>query len=84
MKTALLLIDIQNDYFHGGKMELANPLAAAKKAYGLLQCFREHGEYHVHIQHVSLKPDATFFISGWKCFATRYIKSDEHLSFRAA
>ena len=23
MKTALLLIDIQNDYFPGGKMELA-------------------------------------------------------------
>ena len=64
MKIALLLIDIQNDYFPGGKMELVNPLEAAKKAYGLLQCFREHGGRHVHIQHVSLKPDATFFISG--------------------
>ena len=64
MKTALLLIDIQNDYFPGGKMELVESLEAAQKAYMLLQCFREHGGYHVHIQHISLKPDATFFIKG--------------------
>ena len=64
MKTALLLIDIQNDYFPGGKMELFNPLEAAKKAYMLLQCFREHGGNHVHIQHISKSPTATFFISG--------------------
>ncbi|MHB8777093.1 MAG: cysteine hydrolase family protein [Anaerolineales bacterium] len=64
MKTALLIIDIQKDYFPGGKMELVNPLEAAKKAYMLLQCFREHGGHHVHIQHISLKPDAAFFIKG--------------------
>jgi nicotinamidase-related amidase len=67
MKTALLIIDIQKDYFPGGKHPLVNPLEAAKKAYMLLQCFREHrlrGGYHVHIQHISRKPDAAFFISG--------------------
>jgi len=64
MKTALLIIDIQNDYFPGGKFPLVNALEAAKKAYELLQCFREHGGYHIHIQHISKKPDATFFISG--------------------
>ncbi|HMU93684.1 MAG TPA: cysteine hydrolase family protein [Anaerolineales bacterium] len=64
MKTALLVIDIQKDYFPGGKYELVNPLAAAKNAYMLLQCFREHGGHHVHIQHISLEPDATFFIKG--------------------
>src|SRR5512134_166978 len=63
-KTALLLIDLQKDYFPGGKYPLVNPLEAAKKAYMILQCFREHGGYHVHIQHISTKPDATFFISG--------------------
>ncbi len=60
MKTSLLLIDIQNDYFPGGKMELVRPLEAAKHAYELLQCFREHGQHHVHIQHVATKPEATF------------------------
>jgi nicotinamidase-related amidase len=64
MKTALLVIDIQKDYFHGGKYPLVNPLEAAQKAYMILQCFRENGADHVHIQHISLEPDATFFISG--------------------
>lgn len=64
MKTALLLIDIQNDYFPGGKMELEGPVEAAKKANEILQCFRDHGMPTVHIQHVSCKPDATFFIPG--------------------
>ena len=64
MKTALLLIDIQKDYFPGGRMELVGSLEAARKAYELLQCFREHDQPHIHLQHVSLKPDATFFISG--------------------
>jgi len=64
MKTALLVIDIQKDYFPGGKYPLVEPLAAAKKAYLLLQCFREHDGHHVHIQHISLEPDATFFIKG--------------------
>lgn len=64
MNTALLVIDIQKDYFPGGKYELVEPLAAAQKAYMLLQCFREHHGHHVHIQHVSLEPDAAFFIRG--------------------
>lgn len=64
MKTALLVIDIQKDYFPGGKFPLVNPLEAAKKAYMLLQCFREHRGHHIHIQHISLKPDAAFFIKG--------------------
>lgn len=64
MKTALIIIDVQKDYFPGGKYPLVNPEAAAKKAYQLLQCFREHGGHHVHIQHISKKPNATFFISG--------------------
>ena len=64
MNTALILIDIQNDYFPGGKFELVAPLAAAQRAYLLLQCFRESAGHHVHIQHVSDEPDATFFIPG--------------------
>ena len=64
MKTALLVIDIQKDHFPGGKQELVKPLEAAQKAYMLLQCFREHGGKHVHIQHISQTPDAGYFISG--------------------
>jgi len=64
MKTALLIIDIQKDYFPDGKYPLVNPLEAAQKAHMILQCFREQGGYHVHIQHISNEPEATFFISG--------------------
>jgi nicotinamidase-related amidase len=64
MKNALLVIDIQNDYFPGGRMELVRPMEAAKRAFELLQCFREHHQYHVHVQHVSTRPGATFFLPG--------------------
>jgi nicotinamidase-related amidase len=64
MNTALIIIDIQNDYFPGGKHPLVEPLAAAKRAYSLLQCFRETHAPHVHIQHVSTRPGATFFLPG--------------------
>ena len=62
MKTALILIDIQNDYFPGGRMELENPLAAAQQAGRLLDFFRQQGWPTVHIQHISTRPDATFFL----------------------
>lgn len=64
MNSALLVIDVQNDYFPGGKMELEGALAAGQNAGLLLQCFREHGGQHIHIQHESLRPGATFFLPG--------------------
>jgi nicotinamidase-related amidase len=64
MNTALILIDIQNDYFPGGRMELESPLAAAQQAGRLLEFFRRQGWPTIHIQHVSTRPDATFFLPG--------------------
>jgi nicotinamidase-related amidase len=64
MRTALLVIDFQKDHFPGGKHPLVNALEAAQRAYLLLQCFREHTGYHVHIQHISRKPEAAYFVSG--------------------
>jgi nicotinamidase-related amidase len=62
MKTALLLIDIQNDYFPGGRMELEAALPAAQQASRLLDFFRRQGWPTVHIQHISNRPGATFFL----------------------
>lgn len=59
---ALLLIDIQNDYFPGGKMELVNSEAAALKAGLLLDAFRNRHLPIIHIQHISTRPTATFFL----------------------
>ncbi len=49
--TALLLIDIQNFYFPGGRSELVNPEAASLNAQRLLQKFREKKMLVVHVRH---------------------------------
>ncbi len=62
MTKVLLLIDIQNDYFPGGAMELVGSPMAGAKAGELLRAFREKGLPVIHIQHISTRPGATFFI----------------------
>jgi nicotinamidase-related amidase len=62
MKKALLIVDIQNDYFSGGKMELHASEAAGLCAGGLLAHFRDRRLPVVHVQHISVRPGATFFL----------------------
>ncbi len=62
MKTCLILIDIQNDYFEDGRMTLVGMEEAAANALLLLQAFRRTGSRIVHVQHISLGPNATFFL----------------------
>ena len=62
MKTALILIDIQNDYFPGGKMELEGSIEASERAASLLSFFRNAHLPLVHIQHLATRPTATFFL----------------------
>lgn len=64
MTTALLLIDLQNDYFPGGAMELAGSVEAARNAAMLLAAFRDRQLPVVHVQHVSTRAGATFFLPG--------------------
>jgi len=54
LKTGLLLIDLQNDYFPGGKMELTDIMQAAEKARRLLDHFRNTNLPVCHVQHVSI------------------------------
>lgn len=63
-KTALLLIDMQNDYFPDGKMELAEAETAARQAAKLLQCWRDRQLPVVHVAHESVRPGAGFFLPG--------------------
>lgn len=62
--TALLIIDIQNDYFPGGAMELEGAEQAGAKAAQALGKFRKDGLPVFHVQHLSVRPGATFFIPG--------------------
>ncbi|PIF29655.1 nicotinamidase-related amidase [Flavobacterium sp. 9] len=65
-KTALIIIDIQNDYFPGGTMELVEPEKAALKAKEVLSYFRENKMPVIHIQHIALQEGATFFLPNTK------------------
>jgi nicotinamidase-related amidase len=62
MRTCLLLVDFQNDYFPGGSMELVGMEEAAAHAQLLLREFRISKSPVIHIQHVSTRPGGTFFL----------------------
>ncbi|MCA1742230.1 MAG: cysteine hydrolase [Bacteroidales bacterium] len=50
---ALLVIDVQNFYFPGGRSELVEPEKAAEKALIAIQAARETGNPVIYIQHKS-------------------------------
>jgi len=62
--TALVVIDIQNDYFPGGAMELEGAEAAGTKAGAAIRHFRERKLPVIHVRHRSVRPGATFFLPG--------------------
>ncbi|MFC1581195.1 cysteine hydrolase family protein [Thermodesulfobacteriota bacterium] len=62
MKKGLIIIDVQNDYFKGGAMELVGMEDAAENCRTLLENFREAGLPIFHVQHFSIQEGAAFFI----------------------
>lgn len=64
MNPALVLVDIQQDYFPKGRMEVAGAVEASRAAKRLLGHFREKSLPVVHIQHISTRAGATFFLPG--------------------
>ncbi|MBJ9702392.1 cysteine hydrolase family protein [Acinetobacter calcoaceticus] len=60
MKQALLIIDVQNDYFKNGKMELVGPDQALEKIKQLEQYFSEKNLPIIYVQHIN-PPQASFF-----------------------
>jgi nicotinamidase-related amidase len=62
MKTALLIIDVQNDYFPNGKMELYESIEASLRIKDLINYFRDKSMPVIHIEHVSTRPGAIFFL----------------------
>ncbi len=58
---ALILIDIQNDYFPRGKWPLDGMEAAADNAAQVLRAFRQAGDAIIHVRHESTADDAPFF-----------------------
>ena len=64
MSRALLIVDIQNDYFAGGAHPLEGPEAAADSARRLLAAFRAADDPVFHIRHVWDEDEATFMRPG--------------------
>jgi nicotinamidase-related amidase len=63
MSTALIIVDIQNDYFPNGKMELSNPEKAAANASKVLEWFRQNNKENIfHLQHIAGNPALGFFL----------------------
>ena len=63
-RRALILIDIQNDYFPGGKWTLDGIEAASDNAVELLAAARKAGDMVVHVRHEFPSDQAPFFTPG--------------------
>lgn len=64
MTRALVIVDIQNDYFEGGAYPLPASAEAAERAAVLLAGFRHAGLPVVHVRHIWDGPEAEFMIPG--------------------
>ena len=62
MSNALVIIDMQNDYFSGGNMELSGIDVAAENSKRLLLFHRKTNNPVYHIQHFSIQKGAAFFV----------------------
>ncbi|MBN1617262.1 MAG: cysteine hydrolase [Spirochaetales bacterium] len=63
-KEALVLIDIQNDYFPQGRYPLKGMKKAVRVAAALLDAWRKDNRPVVHVRHINIQPGATFFLPG--------------------
>lgn len=63
-KRALIVVDIQNDYFPGGLWVVNGIEAAANNAARLLTSARASGDLVVHVRHEFVTNDAPFFKPG--------------------
>jgi nicotinamidase-related amidase len=61
MKQALVIIDVQNDYFSNGKMTLHEPEKALAEIQKLEAYFNKNKLPIIYIQHIKENPQADFF-----------------------
>lgn len=63
MKKALIIIDVQKEYFENGALELINPVPASENIKKILEHFRKENDTVVHVQHISGE-GIPFFVPG--------------------
>jgi len=62
---ALLIIDVQNDYFEGGSNALYEPLVALGNIESVLEKFRDEGLPVFHVQHINGAGNSLFAEGTW-------------------
>lgn len=63
-KRAVIVVDLQNDYFPGGKFPLVGIDEAAARAARVVAAARTRGEPVLHVRHESRPAGAPFFVPG--------------------
>lgn len=63
-KRALVIIDIQNEYFPGGAFPLSGPEAAAQEARCALEAARQAGLVVIHVRHENADDASPRFRAG--------------------
>jgi nicotinamidase-related amidase len=63
-KRAVLVVDLQNEYFPAGKLPLAGIEEAVAHAARVIDDARTKGDPVIHVRHEFPAPDAPFFIPG--------------------
>ena len=63
-RRATIAVDIQNDYFSGGRFPLEGMEQAAAQARAVLDAARARGDLIVHVRHEFADPSAPFFHPG--------------------
>lgn len=62
INTALLLVDLQKDYFAGGHFPLEGSDLGVRNAARVLAACRHAGMFVIHIRHIAVHPGAGFFL----------------------
>lgn len=62
--TALIVIDLQRDYFADGEFPLPGIESAVERAAVLIALFRASGMPVIHVRHVELDPAVGFLLDG--------------------
>ena len=64
MKRALIVVDVQNEYFDGGALPISYPPHSFEQIKTAIAKAQEEGIFTVFIQHTSLKENAGAFVKG--------------------
>ena len=62
--TALIVIDLQRDYFSDGKFALPGIERTVQRASALIALFRTHGMPVIHVRHIEKDPAVGFLLDG--------------------